>query len=86
MRQKNSSRVFVGDIVKTNLGFKPKNKSGQVVSLYGEQYRGVVVSRRGDDYGVRLCEGLDFTNTLDGMLKKPVGYLMSKEDFEVEDI
>ena len=86
MRQKTSSRIFVGDIVTTNKNFTPKKPSGQLISLGGEQYRGVVVSRRGDDYGVRFCEGLDFTNTLDGMLKKPTGYLMKKEEMTVEDI
>lgn len=87
MRKPSPGRVFVGDIVRTTDNFLPKcNKTGLSIPQYGKKYRGFIVSRRGDDYGVRFGEGLDFTNQLDGLLKKPVGAILKREEFEVEDL
>lgn len=82
--RKNIDRVFVGDIIKTTKDFKPKNKSGKFVELDGDLYRGIIVIRNGDYYGVRFGEGLEFTNHINGLLSKPVGCMLERDEFELE--
>ena len=85
MKEKSRDRVYVGDIILTNSNFKPIDNVGKPQDLFGASFYGVVVSRRGDKYGVRFGEGLDFTNHLDGLLRNPVGYLLSRDEFDIPE-
>ena len=80
---KKNNRIFVGDIIITRSNFTPKDKNKQTIETYDELYRGIIVVRHGEYYGVRFGQGLEFTNYLNGLLGKPVGCYLKREDFEV---
>lgn len=84
MRKKNRKRAFPGDVITTTKNFKPKNKAGKLVDLGDERYRGMIIVRKSNHYGVRFGTGLEFTNPLDGLLSKPVGYMLERDEFEIE--
>ena len=77
-------RIFVGDIITTKTNFHPKTKKGQ--TLKPDLLRGIVVTIRGEYYGIRFGQGLEFTNYLDGLLGLPVGYLVKKDEFDVNPL
>jgi hypothetical protein len=80
-------RVYIGDIIEVNENFTPVDRNGLKVDMGWRILKGFVVSIRGDYYGIRFGEGLSFTNYLDGLLGKPVGYLVHRDQFDVvEDI
>ena len=84
MKKNKSERPFVGDVVITNKSFKPKKKDGTPSESYDELYRGMVVSRKGNNFGIRFGVGLDFTDHLDGLLSNPIGCMLERDEFEIE--
>ena len=84
MKKNKSERPFVGDIIITNRTFKPKKKDGTPSEFINEPYRGIVVSRKGNNFGVRYGVGLDFTDHLNGLLSNPIGCMLERDEFEIE--
>lgn len=84
MSKNNKSRAFIGDVITTNDSFQPVDKAGVSIDLEDRYYRGIIVSIRGDYFGVRFGSGLNFTNLLDGLLSKPVGCLLKRDEFDVD--
>jgi len=85
MKKSKRGRAFVGDIIVTNDKFRPKNKLGKLINIEGNSYKGMIVQRTGDNYFVRFGKGLEFTNPLNGLLGKPVGYVLGRDDFDIDD-
>lgn len=84
-QHKKGERIYVGDIIEVNEKFTPVDRNGLKVDMGWRILKGFVVSIRGDYYGIRFGEGLSFTNYLDGLLGKPVGYLVHRDQFDVID-
>ena len=74
----------MGDIITTNSSFKPTNKSDEPIDIGNDKYRGMILYRIGDYFGIRFGAGLEFTDFLDGKLSKPVGCTLKRNEFDVE--
>ena len=82
-QDKKKSRVFIGDFIVTNDEFKPM-VDGMKIDMKNARIKGIVVSKQGGlEYGIRLGPGFNFTNHLNGILKEPDGYVLSRNEFEL---
>jgi len=84
MKRKNIKRAYVGDFITTSPDFRPKDNKGKEIDLELKQFRGVIVTRKSNFYGVRFGRGLSFTNHLDGLLSKSTGCMLERKDFDIE--
>jgi len=76
------SRAFVGDFILTKLGWKP-SEDGLLIDLGESRIKGIVVSRKGNFYGIRIGPGFTFTDHLDGLLGDPEGVMIDRKDFDL---
>ena len=77
-----TKRAFIGDFILTKTSWKPM-QDGMEVDLEDARIKGIVVSRSGNEYGIRIGPGFTFTDHLKGLLGEPDGVMINRKDFDL---
>ena len=84
-------KAFVGDFIITNENFRVKNDKGSLIVK--DDFDGVIVKILEVDasdnakelYLVRFANELEWTEDLDGLLRDPSGYMLLRDEFEIDN-